>query len=75
MTATISYSADDTALLIVDPYNDFMSEGGKLYERTKKTAETVGFYDNMRKLIPTVRAAYIKVFIVPHHRWREGDFR
>jgi nicotinamidase-related amidase len=22
---------DHTALLIVDPYNDFMSEGGKLY--------------------------------------------
>jgi nicotinamidase-related amidase len=45
MTAII-YSADDTALLIVDPYNDFMSEGGKLYERTKETAEAVGFYVN-----------------------------
>jgi hypothetical protein len=41
----IRYSADDTALLIVDPYNDFMSEGGKLYERTKETAEAVGFYE------------------------------
>jgi nicotinamidase-related amidase len=40
---TINYSADDTALLIVDPYNDFMSERGKLYERTKETAEAVGF--------------------------------
>jgi hypothetical protein len=47
--------ADDTALLIVDPYNDFMSEGGKLYERTKETAEAVGFYGNMRKLILAVR--------------------
>jgi nicotinamidase-related amidase len=74
MTA-ISYSADDTALLIVDPYNDFMSEGGKLYERTKETAEAVGFYDNMRKLIPAVRAAHIQVIIVPHHRWREGDYK
>jgi nicotinamidase-related amidase len=35
MTAT-NYSTDDTALVIVDPYNDFMSEGGKLYERTKE---------------------------------------
>ncbi len=43
MTA-ISYSADDTALLVVDPYDNFMSEGGKLYERTKETAEAVGFY-------------------------------
>ena len=73
MTDT-NYSVDDTALLIVDPYNDFMSEGGKLYERTKETAEAVGFYDNMRKLIPAVRAAHIQVFIVPHHRWREGDY-
>ena len=73
MTAT-NYSADDTALLIVDPYNDFMSEGGKLYERTKETADAGGFYDNMRKLIPAVRAAHIQVFIVPHQRWR-GDYR
>lgn len=50
MTTAISYPAHNTALLIVDPYNDFMSEGGKLYERTKETAEVVGFYDNMRKL-------------------------
>jgi hypothetical protein len=29
---TTDYTADHTALLIVDPYNDFMSEGGKFYE-------------------------------------------
>ena len=75
MTAANSYSGDDTALLIVDPYNDFMSEGGKLYERTKETAEAVGFYDNMCKLILAVRAAHIQVFIVPHHRWRGGDYK
>ena len=72
---TTKYSADDTALLIVDPYNDFMSKGGKIYEHTKETAEAVGFYDNMRKMIPAVRAAHIQVFIVPHHRWREGDYK
>ncbi len=27
--ATSTYAAGRTALLIVDPYNDFMSEGGK----------------------------------------------
>jgi hypothetical protein len=27
---TSTYTADRTALLILDPYNDFMSEGGKL---------------------------------------------
>jgi hypothetical protein len=61
--------------LYVYPYNDFMSEGGKLYEATKETAEAVGFYDTMPKLIPAIRAARIQVIIVPHHRWREGDHK
>jgi nicotinamidase-related amidase len=72
--ATTTYTADRTALLIGDPYNDFMSEGGKFYEATRETAEAVGFYDNMRKLIPATRAARIQVIIVSHHRWREGDY-
>jgi nicotinamidase-related amidase len=33
---TPNYSADDTALLIIDAYNDFMSEGGRFYEERKK---------------------------------------
>jgi len=73
MTTAI-YEKRNTALLIVDPYNDFMSEGGKLYAATKPTADSVGFYQNMRKLIPAVRGAGIRVFIVPHHRSRPDDF-
>jgi nicotinamidase-related amidase len=46
-----------------------------LYERTRETAKAVGLYDNMGKLIPAVRAAHIQVFIVPHHRWREGAYK
>jgi nicotinamidase-related amidase len=73
MTNTF-YDQNKTALLIVDPYNDFMSEGGKLFAITKPQADSVGFYENMRKIIPAVRAAGIKVFIVPHHRTRPTDF-
>ena len=69
-----AYAKDSTALLIVDPYNDFMSDGGKMYKQTLETATEVGFYDNMRKLIPAVRAADIRVFIVPHHRAAKGDY-
>jgi Aldo/keto reductase family len=36
--AKTPYTKEHAALLIVDPYNDFMSEGGKLFERTKETA-------------------------------------
>lgn len=41
----LSYAKDNTALLIVDPYNDFMSEGGKMYKQTQETATEVGFYE------------------------------
>src|SRR5260370_342988 len=61
---TTTYAADRSALLIVDPYNDFMSQGGKLYEATRETAEAVGFYDHMRQLIPAIRAARIQVTIM-----------
>jgi len=66
--STSLYQADRTALLMVDPYNDFMSEGGKLYNAIKETAEASGMYGNLRKILPAVRAAGIQVVIVPHHR-------
>jgi hypothetical protein len=40
---TPAYPPDRTVLLIVDPYNDFMSEGGKLHDATRATAETAAF--------------------------------
>jgi nicotinamidase-related amidase len=64
---TSIYDGDHTALLIVDPYNDFMSEGGKLYNMIKQTAAESGMFDNLRKVITAGRAAGLKVFIVPHH--------
>jgi nicotinamidase-related amidase len=68
------YPADRTALLVVDPYNDFMSEGGKLYEAIKPTADASGLFDNLRRIIPTVRSLGIQIFVLPHHRSHEGDF-
>jgi len=73
MTTEI-YVAERTGLLIVDPYNDFMSEGGKLYEAIKPTADASGMFDNLRKIIPAARAAKIQIFIVPHHRSHAHDF-
>jgi len=35
----MSYHASATAILLVDPYNDFLSEGGKLWPRIKAVAE------------------------------------
>jgi hypothetical protein len=37
--AEIRYDRDITALLVVDPYNDFISEGGKIWDRIRAVAE------------------------------------
>ena len=71
---TTSYPADRTGILLTDPYNDFMSEGGKLYDGIKEVAASVNLFANLRKILGAARAAGMQVFIVPHHRSHEGDF-
>ena len=45
---TPTYDPKITAVLLVDPYNDFLSEGGKLWPRAKPIAEEVDLLDNLR---------------------------
>ena len=33
--ATVTYDTQFAALLVVDPYNDFISEGGKIWPRAR----------------------------------------
>ena len=68
------YPANRTGLLIVDPYNDFLSEGGKLWPKVKAVAESVDLIAHLRVLVGAARQSGIVVFYVPHRRWREGDY-
>jgi hypothetical protein len=43
-----SYPRDRTALLFVDPYNDFLSEGGKFWPFIEGVAHKVGLLGNLR---------------------------
>ena len=72
--ATIAYPREHTALLLVDPYNDFLSEGGKVYPLLKTVADDVGLLHHLRQLNNAARTAGLQVVIVPHRRWEPGDF-
>ena len=37
--AEVIYGKGIAALLVIDPYNDFISQGGKIWDRIKKVAE------------------------------------
>lgn len=68
------YETGATALLFVDPYNDFLSEGGKLWPRLKPVADEVNLIANLGAITQAVRERGIRVFIAPHRRWEPGDY-
>ena len=68
-----TYDPDATAILLVDPFNDFISEGGKLWPLTRGTAEQVGLIPNLKRLVASAREAGIRIVYVPHHHAKEGD--
>lgn len=70
----MSYRPETTALLLVDPYNDFLSEGGKTWPRVKEIAEEVGLLDHLRALVGVARASGIRIVFVPHRRHEHGDY-
>jgi ureidoacrylate peracid hydrolase len=69
----LTYEPELTALLIVDPYNDFLSEGGKLYEFSRSTLQALHVVEHMRQVLAAARASEAQVLIAPHHRWRPSD--
>src|SRR5260370_30439915 len=69
-----SYENNRTALLLVDPYNDFLAVGGKLWPSVESVANEVGLLDNLRTITAAIRAAGIQIVIVPHRRWEPGDY-
>ena len=73
MTAPL-YDPTRTALLFVDPYNDFLSEGGKLWPQVAPVAASVRLHDNLRAVVAAARAAGLPVIVVPHHRAAPGDY-
>jgi ureidoacrylate peracid hydrolase len=40
--AEVTYEKEITALLVIDPYNDFISQGGKIWDHIRVVAEANG---------------------------------
>jgi ureidoacrylate peracid hydrolase len=72
--ADLKFDKEITALLIIDPYNDFISEGGKLWDRIKNVAVANNCVPNMSDVMNASRKAGIRVFYALHHRYRPGDY-
>ena len=70
----LKYEKEIVALLVIDPYNDFISEGGKFWGHLKTVAEASNCVLNMLQVLNAARAAKLRVFYPLHRRYRPGDY-
>ena len=61
------------SLVIVDSYNDFLSEEGLTWPMLKLVAEENDLVENLLSLVAAARAGGVRIAFAPHHRYREGS--
>jgi hypothetical protein len=49
--ANLKFDKEIAVLLVIDPYNDFICEGGKIWDRIKKVAEANDCIPNMLQVL------------------------
>ena len=69
-----TYDKETTALMVVDPYNDFISEEGKIWDRIRTVAEANDCVPHMLQILNAARKAKLRVFYALHRRYRPGDY-
>ena len=67
-------STDQTAVVIVDPYNDFLSTDGLAWRLLKLVAERNDLVSHLLRLVAAARTSGTRIAFAPHHRYREGSF-
>ena len=67
--ANLKFETEITALLLIDPYNDFISEGGKIWDRLKAVAEANDCVPHMLQVLTAARKAELRV--IPPRRLRD----
>jgi nicotinamidase-related amidase len=70
----LTYEKEITGLVVIDPYNDFISEGGKVWDRIKGVAEGNQCILHMGQVLEGARNAGIRVFYAMHRRYRPGEY-
>src|SRR5437762_5556488 len=72
--ANLKFDKEITALLVIDPYNDFISGGGKVWDRLKTVAEANDCVPHMLQVMNAARKAELRIVYALHRRYRPGDY-
>src|SRR3954471_8145554 len=63
-----------TALLLIDPYNDFLHPDGKMYSALAASLDESNTIANIHKLLPSIRAQKIPVYYCLHQQYKPGFY-
>jgi nicotinamidase-related amidase len=64
--------AAKTAIVLIEPQNDFLSEGGTMYAYIKEQLAQRNVIANLKELLDNARGKVAKIFYVPFHGFEEG---
>ena len=62
---TVGFSAERTAVLVIDPVNDFLSEGGAAWDLTKGTVKKNDVVASLRRVIDGAHERGLTVLFAP----------
>ncbi len=69
-----SYPQDKTAIILVDPYNDFVSMLGQAWPLVSKVARKVRVVKHLQAILSVARRHNIQIAYAPHIRYQKGIF-
>lgn len=69
-----AYPKGRTAVIIVDPFNDFMSWRGKLWPLLRKVSIGNNVKPNLEKIISAARKNNVLIAYAPHRHYVSGQF-
>ena len=63
---------EKTAIVLIEPQNDFLSPGGTMYAYIKDQLAERNVIANLQNLLDQARGKVAKIFYVPFHSFEEG---
>jgi len=69
---TSELRAENTAIVLIEPQNDFLSPGGTMYTFIADQLAERGVIENIRRLLEGAREKGVTVMYVPFHPFEEG---
>ena len=67
-------SYKDTAVILIDPYNDYIHPDGKVYGLCKDSLQATDTITHMKALVNAAGANNIPIFYCLHQQWKTGNY-